>query len=165
MTQLTEISQIELANLSLADYFQKMESLLNKSLSLDVLTDFFTDEKYEETKPYLTRRKLIPKDKKFSEIEIVYDEKVEAIVWDIKISLSKLTDIFGNPIMHNEYYSESTAFAFKSKNPDIEIINTRHPESLKKLESENKYEFTTENGNRIKISDPEFSFVQFSLKN
>ena len=164
MTQLTEISQIELSNLSLTEYFKRMEKLIDKSHSLNILTDFFTDEKFTETKPYLTRRKLVPKDKRFSEIEIVYDEKIKAIVWDLKISLTNLTKTFGKPIMHNNYYDESTEFAFRSENLNIEIIKTRHPESLKKLDGENNFEYKTENGNETTINDPEFSFIQFSLK-
>ena len=164
MTQLTEILQIELSNLSLYEYFKRMEKLIDKSISLNILTNFFTDKEFTETKPYLTRRKLLPKDKRFSKIEIVYDEKIKAIVWDLNISLSNLTKTFGKPIMHNNYYDESTEFAFKSENPNIEIIKTRHPESLKKLNGENTYKFKTESGNETKIDDPEFSFIQFSLK-
>ena len=164
MTQLTEISQIELSNLILIEYFKRMEKLIDKSLSLDILTDFFSDNKFTETKPYLTRRKLVPKDKRFNGIEIVYDEKVKAIVWDLNISLSNLTKAFGKPIMHNSHYDDSTEFAFRSENPNIEIIITRHPESFKKLNGENNFEYKTENRNEITINDPEFSFIQFSLK-
>ncbi|MEJ8844566.1 hypothetical protein WG954_19390 [Lacibacter sp. H375] len=110
------------------------------------------------------RRKIKSTDRRFESFEIVYDkpEKINAIVFDLKIKLSELEALFGAPIIHNEPYDESTAFAFKSTNPDIEIIKTRHPKWLTK-NKEKEFEYSEDN-NSYKLSDPEFSFIQFDFK-
>ena len=96
---------------------------------------------------------------------MVYDDKnnVSAIVWDLTIPLSKLTGIFGTPIIHNEPYCDTTAFAFRSANPNIKIIKTRHSEWLKKLKHNNFFEYQDKNNQKIELEDPMFSFVQFTL--
>ena len=113
----------------------------------------------------MNRRKLKPIDTRFDQIELVYDDKntVSAIVWDLSIPLSKLTEIFGTPIIYNEPYSGTTAFAFKSANPNIEIIKTRHSEWLKKLKYNNFFEYQDKNNQKIELEDPMFSFVQFTF--
>jgi hypothetical protein len=167
MTTLFELRENELEKLSLKDYFKTIELAINKALSIDKLTDFLSVDPYSETKPYLTRRQLIPKDKRFKQIELVYKDsnKASAIVWDMTISLSQLTDIFGEPIIHNEPYSDSTAFAFRSNNQDIEIIKTRHPKWLTKFEGKNIFEYQDKDNQKVKLVDPEFSFIQFDLIN
>lgn len=154
----------ELSQLSLKDYFKKIEDILSVNYTLEELTKLFSDQPFTETKPYLIRRQLRPFDNRFSEIEIVYDnEKVGAIVWDLKILLSQLTDFFGQPHIHNEPYDNSTAFTFISQNPRIQIIKARHPKWLTELTHKNGFEYRDEKNNYIEIKDPEFSFIQFSL--
>ncbi len=167
MTTLFDLKQNELEKLSILDYFKSIELAIGSELSVGKLTDFFTVHSYSETKPYLTRRRLIPNDTRFKQIELVYKDsnKVSAIVWEITISLSQLTTIFGEPIVHNEPYSGSTAFAFRSSNQDIEIIKTRHPEWLTKLESKNVFEYQDQDNQKVELVDPEFSFIQFDLRN
>ena len=167
MTALFDLKQNELEKLSIKDYFKSIELAIDSALSVDELTEFFTVQTYVETKPYLTRRRLIPNDIKFKQIELVYKDsnKVDAIVWDITISLSQLTEIFGDPIIHNEPYSESTAFAFKSNNQDIEIIKTRHPKWLTQVKGRNVFEYQNEDNQKVELVNPEFSFIQFDLKN
>jgi hypothetical protein len=165
MTALLDLKQNELEKLSIKDYFQKIELAINSALNVDELTDFFTIQTYLETKPYLTRRKLIPKDTRFKQIELVYKDsnKVDAIVWNITMSLSQLTEIFGEPIIHNEPYSDSTAFTFKSNNQDIEIIKTRHPKWLTMVKGKKVFEYRDEYNQNVELSDPEFSFIQFDF--
>jgi hypothetical protein len=165
MTALFDLERNELDKLSIKDYFRSIELAINSALNVDELTDFFTVQTYVETKPYLTRRKLIPNDTRFKQIELVYKDsnRVDAIVWDITISLSQLTEIFGEPIIHNEPYSESTAFAFKSNNQDIEIIKTRHPKWLTMVKGKNVFEYQNEDNQKVELVDPEFSFIQFDL--
>lgn len=167
MAALFDLKQNELEKLSIKDYFKSIELEINSALSVDKLTDFFTVQSYVESKPYLTRRRLIPNDTRFKQIELVYKDsnKVRAIVWGITISLSQLTNIFGEPIIHNEPYSDSTAFVFRSSNQDIEIIKTRHPEWLTKLESKNVFEYQDKDNQKVELVDPEFSFIQFDLRN
>ena len=165
MTSIIDLNPFDLENLSIKDYFKIIESTIGKSNSVDNLTDFFTQHPFSEFKSYLNRRKLKPFDTRFDQIELVYDDKnnVSAIVWDLGITLSQLTEIFGTPIIHNEPYSDTTAFAFKSINPRIEIIKTRHPEWLKKLKHKNVFEYQDKNNQKIELEDPMFSFVQFTL--
>ncbi len=167
MSALFDLKQNELKKLSIKDYFNSIELTIDGVLSVDELTDFFTVQPYAETKPYLTRRRLIPNDTRFEQIELVYKDrnKVDAIVWDITISLSQLTDIFGEPIIHNEPYGDSTAFAFKSNNKNIEIIKTRHPEWLTMVKGKKVFEYQDEDNQKVELVDPEFSFIQFNLQN
>ena len=166
MTTLFNIKQSDLNKLTLKDYFKTIEFALDKNNGVDRLTEFLTEQPFSETKPYLTRRQLNPIDKRFKQIELVYKDshKVKAIVWDLKISLSQLTDIFGEPIIQNEPYSDSTVFAFRSKNENIEIIKTRHPEWLTIDGNKKTFEYTDKNKQKNKIIDPEFSFIQLDIK-
>jgi len=165
MTALFDLKQNELDIMSIKDYFKSIEVSIDSALSVDELMDFFSVQNYVETKPYLTRRKLIPKDKRFKQIELVYKDsnKVDAIVWDITMSLSQLTEIFGEPIIHNEPYSNSTAFSFKSNNQVIEIIMTRHPKWLTMVKGQKAFEYQDECNQKAELGDPEFSFIQFNL--
>ena len=166
MTTLFNIKQSDLNKLTLKDYFKTIEFALDKNNGVDRLTEFLTEQPFSETKPYLTRTQLNPIDKRFKQIELVYKDshKVKAIVWDLKISLSQLTDIFGEPIIQNEPYSDSTVFAFRSKNENIEIIKTRHPEWLTIDGNKKTFEYTDKNKQKNKIIDPEFSFIQLDIK-
>jgi hypothetical protein len=165
MTSLFDLKQNELEKLSLEVYFKTIAFAIDKGLSVDRLTNFFSIDPYTETKPYLTRRQLIPTDKRFKRIELVYNDnnKVDAIVWDIQILLSQLTDVFGEPIIDNEPYSDTTAFAFKTDNQNIEIIKTRHPNWLTKMKGKNVFEYQNKDNQKVELVDPEFSFVQFDL--
>lgn len=165
MTDLFDIKQNDLEKMSIKDYFKSIESSINSGISIDKLTAFFTFEDFVETKPYLIRRKLIPFDKRFKQIELVYKnkDKVDAIVWELTISLSQLIDIFGIPIIYHEPYSESTAIVFKSSNHDISIV-TRHQKWITILKN-NVFEYLNEDNQKSEIVDPEFSFVQFNLVN
>ena len=166
MTSIIDLNPFDLEKLSIRDYFKIIESKIGKDNSVDKLTDFFTEQPFSEFKSYLNRRKLKPIDTRFDQIELVYDHKdiVSAIVWDLSITLSQLTEIFGTPIIHTEPYSDTTAFAFKSTNPSIEIIKTRYPEWLKKLKHMNLFEYQDKNNQKIELENPVFSFVQFNLE-
>jgi hypothetical protein len=147
------------------EYLKKFEKEIQTDITLESLTQHFTtNNNYQSEKPYLYRRKIKSGDERFESFEIVYDEseKVLAVVFVLKIKLSELQTLFGKSLMHNEPYNESTAFAFKSSNPDIGIIKTRHSKSLTKTK-ESEYEYS-ENNNSHKFVDPEFSFVQFDLR-
>lgn len=165
MSSIFDLSQITLKKLSTREYFRTIESVIDKRLDVEKLSNFFTTEPYSETKPYLTRRQLIPIDKRFKKIELIYRDKhqVNAVVWDISITLTELTDIFGEPIIRNEPYSDSTAFGFKSKNHNIEIIETRHPQWLTKSPDKSTFEYEDKDKSTKTLIDPEFSFVQFKI--
>lgn len=161
------LNRVELSQLPLKDYFKRVESGLDSSVTVDWLTGLFTDLPYEEKKPYLVRRQLQSTDDRFRNIEIVYDtdERVKAIVWNFRnwLSLTQLTEWFGEPIVYNEPYSNTTAFAFKSRNPAIEIIETRYSKWLEKSGSSKGFEMENEEGQKIKVSNPEFGFIQIKL--
>jgi hypothetical protein len=142
-----------------------MEQAIKGALSVDKLTEYFNAESYLETKYYLTIRHLILKDKRFKQISLIYKDKnrVDTIIWDITISFSQLTEIFGEPIIHNEPYSDSTAFAFKSSNKAIIIIQTRYPEWLTMEKSKSVFEYQDKDNRKIELANPEFSFIQFKL--
>lgn len=166
MKALGNMTREELTSLPLKNYFEWFEAELTKSIGLEELTELFTNRPYEEKKPYLIRRQLQPVDERFKKIEIVYDagKPVGAIVWWFKVTLRELVNIFGKPILHYEPYSESMAFAFMSKNPDIDIIKTRYSQAsndmieLKELESVDVKSISD------RILNLEFTFLQFDLK-
>ena len=165
MTSIIDLNPFDLEKLSIKNYFKTIESKLGKENSVDKLTNFFTAHPFSETKPYLTRRHLKPIDTRFRQIELVYEKQntVRAIVWDLNIILSQLIDIFGVPIIHNEPYDYTTGFAFKSNNPNIGIIKTRHSEWLKKLNNKNAFEYKDKTKQKVELKDTVFSFIQFDL--
>jgi hypothetical protein len=165
MNSIFDLTQIGLENLTTREYFKTIESVFDKQMDVERMTKLFSSERYSETKPYLTRRQLIPADRRFTQIELVYKapHRIEAIVWDIRVSLSQLTDFFGEPIVHNEPYSNSTAFGFKSKNHDIKIIETRHPEWLTKSTDKRTFEYEGKDKSIKTLIDPEFGFIQFKI--
>ena len=110
-----------------------------------------------------------PKDKRFKEIEIVYDpnnsHKLKAIVWGFKITLRELSNLFGKPSLHYEPYSDSTVFAFNnSKNPDIDVIKTRYSQSSNDIIDLKGLELADLKGISNQILDLKFTFLQFNLK-
>ena len=133
------------------------------------LTLHFTNEKTCETGvPYSFRRQIKSTDNRFDSFEIVYEkyekfhyEKVRAVVFDFKIKLSEIEVLFGEHLMANQPYDESTEFAFKSINPEISIIKTRHPEWLKVI-GKRRFEYLL-NNQVFTIDDPVFNFIQFKL--
>jgi len=165
MKLISKQNKLGFLKLSLKDYFLQFDNKISNEIELDNLTNFLTDSLYTETKPYLTIRQLKPRDNRFHQIEIIYDEfrNVKTIVWDLRLKLSELEDIFGLAIMHNEPYSNSTAFVFNSKNPAIEIIKTRHSKWLEKIKDSDSYEYVSDDKIRQKLSDPEFDFIQINL--
>ncbi|MFN5844190.1 MAG: hypothetical protein ACK46O_00640 [Flavobacteriia bacterium] len=165
MTTIFEHTNHELNDLSLKEYFKLLIDTVPNVCNVEDLTHFFTDEPYSETKPYLIRRKLNPKDKRFKNIELVYDDrnKVSAIVWDINITLTQLKDIFGEPLINNEPISNSTSFAFPSTNKNISIIKTRHRKWLTWEQEKNTFEYLNSNNQKVELVDPDFSFIQIDL--
>ena len=150
--------------LSTNEYLKIFEKEFQRNISLEDLTLHFTsDNNYHTEKPYLYRRIIKSDDKRFENFEIVYDKskKIKAIVFNLNIKLSELQILFGQPFMQNEPYSNSTAFIFKSVNPDIEVAKTRHPKWLTKTK-DNKYEYASNNSS-YKLVDPEFNFIQFDI--
>ncbi len=149
--------------LSISEYLKHFEKEIKKSFNLETLTrHFVTDNNYYTEKPFLYRRKIKSADKRFESFEIVYDESktIYAVIFDLKIKLRQLEAIFGQALINNEPYSDTTSFAFKAKNPEIEIIKTRYSAWLKR---EKGYDFIIEDTSK-RIFDPEFSFVQFDIK-
>ena len=164
------MTRAELLDLPLKEYFHYFENNLQKDVDLEQLTELFTELPYKETKPYLTRRLLLPKDERFKEIEIVYEinnndrNKVKAIVWDFKITLRELVRFFGKPILHYEPYSDSAIFAFKSKNSNIDVIKTRYSRSSNAVIDYKQLELTDVGNIEDRILDLEFTFLQFNLR-
>lgn len=150
----------ELLNSSLKNCFKLIENDISKETTVDDYTKLFTNLPFTETKPYLIRRQVQPIDKRFTKIEIVYDENnnVRALVWYIKISLNQLRDFFGSETIQEEPYSGSTAFFFKSENKSIRVIKTRFPRYLEKNSDTNYFE-----SDKSKIKNPEFDFIQFDV--
>ncbi len=160
-----ELTPNQLERMSLIDYFKTIELSIRNPIKLDELTKLFTDEPFLESKPYLNRRVLIPSDKRFNQIEFVYEsmDQVRAVVWHFSTSLAQLISIFGSPIIQFEPYSNTSAFTFPSQNRNIEVIKTRHHECLLKNESGGFTYYNIEN-KKLELKDPEFNFIQFSLK-
>lgn len=160
-----QLSHNQLERVPLEAYFKAIERLIINSISVEDLTAFFTNQPFLETKPYLFRRILIPIDKRFSKIELVYESinHVKAIVWHFDTTLSELKSIFGEAIIHHEPYSNSTAVAFLSQNKNIDVIKTRHNGRLLKNEH-GLFEYYNNGNQRVELLDPEFDFLQITLK-
>ena len=159
----------ELIKLPLKGYFKQIEKNLTGVVDLESLTNLFTSQQYEEKTPYLIRRQLRPIDNRFSNIEIVYElgKPVGAIFWYFRkpLSLNQLIDCFGEPIVHNEPYSNTTAFAFRSKNPDIDVIEARCQEWITEMgNSTGGYEMEIEEERKRKIGNSEFNFIGIKLR-
>lgn len=158
----------DLKKLPFKEYFKTIESSLGRNNNVDELTNFFSTQPFSESIPYLIRRKLKPLDKRFHQIELVYDiydnrKNVRAICWDVTLFLSQLIDFFGQPIIHTEPYSDTTAFAFKSANPNIEIIKTRFPDWLEKSKDKDIFVYQDKKNQKAELNDPMFTFVQFNI--
>lgn len=157
----------ELLGQSLEIYFKFFEKKLEKDVDLEWLTDIFTEVPYTEKKPYLTIRHLIPKDKRFKEIEIIYDvnskNKVKAIVWNFKVTLRELMHLFGKPNLKYEAYADSMLFTFSSNNCNIDVIKTRLPNPSEKIIGLREDELSNISTTTDGILDLEFIFLQFGL--
>jgi hypothetical protein len=165
MTELFDIATLDLEKLSIENYFKTLEFSLSRRMSVDKLTMLFTREPFWETRPYLTRRHLKPLDTRFTQIELVYEHRnvVAAIAWDLEILLAQLTSIFGEPMIKHVPYDNSTDFAFRSENPNIEIIKTTHLGLLTKVKNKDVFKYQDETGREIELSNPKFTFIQFNL--
>lgn len=160
----------ELQALPLKEYFGRVAGLLARGIDLSGLTAFLTQQPFEETRPYLVWRHLLPLDPRFSRIQIVYDpsvaEQIRAVYWDFTVKLSELMALFGQYNLHHEPQGESTAFTFPVIDPALSSIKTRHPQWLTELPKGAGFAYIhPESGERMALPDPEFSFVQFNLKN
>jgi hypothetical protein len=159
-------NNIDFQKLTINEYFKEIETVISNNVDLDKLTNFFTEKPFTETRPYLTRRKLKPIDKRFKYIEIVYSDnkKVKAILWKYNSSLNELEDIFGKANIHNTPYDNSTVFYFISKNPYIERISTIHSEWLEK-NNDLEYFSTDKSGKTIyKYTELYFDDIQISIR-
>lgn len=161
-----EISREDLMGLELKDYFKKLANASYSEVTLEELTNLFTNHPFADPKPYLYRRQLSPIDNRFTNIELVYDDekRVHAITWAIEISLKELQEIFGTkPILQFTPHGESTLFYFKTSNPTIRVINSTFYDYIRK----NKFwfgytSFTKENVKKY-TRNPQFKFIQFTL--
>lgn len=109
-----------LHNLTLRDYFFEMDKLLLTCQDIEVLSNIFTKVKFETSKPYLYWRILVPVDKRFESIILIYDDskKLKALRWNFKILLEELKSHWGEPSINYIPSAESTFFMFKSKYTD-----------------------------------------------
>ncbi len=150
---------------SVAEYLKTFEKEFQKKFNLEILTSYLSsNNNYYTEKPYLYRRIINSLDERFESFEIVHDksERISAVVFNVNIQLSELQNIFEMDCIQHEPYSNSTAFIFKSINPDIETIKTRYPEWLTKLK-DSEYEFAVDGTSDI-VVNPKFSFLQFNIK-
>ncbi len=147
---------------NLKDYFFEMKLLFQKQNDLNTLTELLGTQEFTETKPYLTRRKLTPKDDRFKFIELVYEKPdlVNKICWHLDISFSQLREYFGNPRFH---YAPGSAtmigfFDFKGQFTGFETI---YPGDVN--EKECKFELYSEDG-KFEVKDElKVSFVSYDI--
>ena len=157
----------DLRYLSLREYFEYFNSILHSEYNIESLTKKFTKLPFDETIPYFTRRQLVPYDKRFELIEVVYDHSEKnilgSVVWYIDITLRELVSIFGNPNYSYLPYDNTAHFIFRSKSPNIIIRTAIH---LSYLESFDYYKL--KKINKLNIEDELFSvrmkFIDFSIK-
>jgi len=166
MKSFDKITKEDLLGLPLKSYFNYFANNLKKEVNLEFLTILFTELQFKEKKPYLTRRKLLPNDKRFKEIEIVYDKKsnnkVMAIVWDFQFTLRELLNLFGTPVIEYEPYSNTTYFKYIMKS-DIKFVKTGHQEHLNDIINLKKLELVDILSNNNRILDIEFTFLQMGF--
>lgn len=147
---------------NLKDYFFEMKQLFREQNDLITLTELLGTGEFTETKPYLTRRKLTPKDVSFKSIELVYEtpELVKKICWDLDINLSLLKEYFGTPRFHYVPHGSSTMIGFFKEDQFTEF-ETIYPGYVD--EKDGKYELNSEDGKFEVKDDLIISFVAYNI--
>jgi len=148
---------------NLKDYFFEMKLLFQKQNDLNSLTELLGHQEFTETKPYLTIRKLTPKDDRFKYIELVYEtpELVKKIRWNFGINLSQLKDYFGNPRFHYAPHGSATMIGFFDLKIQFTGFETICPGEV--CEKDGKYELNSEDGKFEVKDDLRVSFVSFDI--
>ena len=149
---------------NLKDYFFEMKLLFQKQNDLSTLTELLGTQDFTETKPYLTRRKLTPKDDRFKSIELVYEtpELVKKICWDLDINLSQIREYFGNPRFHYAPHGSATMigfFDFENQFTGFETIYTGEVD-----EKDGKYELNSEDEKFEVKDDLRVSFLSYDIE-
>ena len=149
---------------NLKDYFFEMKLLFQEQNDLNSLTELLGANEFTETKPYLIRRKLTPKDNRFKSIELVYEkpELVKKICWDIDISLAQLREYFGNPRFHYAPHGSATMIGFFDLENQFTGFETIYPGDAS--EKDGKYELNSEDGKFEVKDDLRISFVSFDIE-
>jgi hypothetical protein len=150
-------------NLGLKTYFQEMKVLFQEHNDLNSLTELLGEKEFTETRPYLYRRKLNPRDKRFKYIELVYasPERVSKICWGIDISLSELRRYFDFPIFHYAPHGGATLIGFLNPEGKFTGFETIYPGEVK--EKNGRYELISENGEFEVKDDLELSSVSYLI--
>jgi hypothetical protein len=148
---------------NLKDYFFEMKLLFQKQNDLNTLTELLGNQEFTETKPYLTIRKLTPKDDRFKYIELVYEtpELVKKIRWNFGINLSQLRDYFGNPRFQYAPHGSATTIGFFDLKNQFTGFETIYPGEV--CEKDGKYEMNGENGKFEVKDDLRVSFLSFNI--
>ena len=151
-------------NSNMKDYFFEMKQLFEEKYDLNTLTGLLSKNDFSEIKPYLTRRKLIPKDSRFKSIELVYEtpDLVRKMCWDLNIRLSSLIQYFGRPRFHYAPHGSATMIGFFELDNQFSGFETIHPGEVK--ENNGKYEIITEDYLKEIKDDLELSFVSFDIE-
>ena len=153
----------DLSDLSLKDYFSEMKNLFNHKTDLKTLTELLSNGEFTETKPYLVRRQLVPKDERFSSIELVYEssELVQSVFWYLKTNLSSAVELFGDPRFHYVPHGGATMIGFYDHNKQFSGFESNYPGDVKK--KLRKYKIIKENGLKEIKDDLDISFISFKV--
>ena len=132
------VSSEMLSKLNLNVYFDEMKGFLKSTNDLNSLTKLLCEDKYSERKPYLFIRTLIPKDKRFKSIELVYDtpENVLKIRWNLEVELSTLIEYFGSPRFHYAPHGSSTMIGFFDDNGEFTGFESITPGNIQEVDKQ-----------------------------
>jgi len=141
-----------------------MKLLFQKQNDLNTLTKLLGTQEFTETKPYLTRRKLAPKDDRFKSIELVYEtpELVKKICWNFDVSFSKLREYFGKPIFHYSPHGGATMIGFFDFENQFTGFETIYSGDVN--EKGGMYEVYSEDGEFEVKDDLKVSFVSYDIE-
>jgi hypothetical protein len=148
---------------NLKEYFFEMKLLFQEQNDLNTFTELLGAKEFTETKPYLTRRKLTPKDNRFKYIELVYEtpELINKVCWGLEISLSQLSEYFGNPRFHYAPHGSATMIGFFDLESEFTGFETIYPGEVS--EKDGKYELNGEDGKFEVKDDLTVSFVSYDI--
>ncbi|MCU0416336.1 MAG: hypothetical protein MUE33_04030 [Cytophagaceae bacterium] len=141
-----------------------MKQLFHEQSGLNSLTEILGTCEFSETRPYLTRRKLTPHDKRFTSIELVYEtpKEVRKICWYLDVTISELIDYFGEPRFHYSPHGSATLIGFFDSENQFTGFETMYSGSVR--EKKGKYECYSEDGKFEIKENLKVSYISYDIE-
>lgn len=147
---------------NLKEYFIQIQHFFRQKRDLESLTELFSNSKFTETKPYLTMRKLEPKNENFRSIELIYEQSklVKKIRWELELKLSTMKDYFGVLRFHYVPHFGCTKIGFFRSKNQFSGFETMHSGIV--AEKGNQIEVNYEDGLIELRQDLNLSFISLT---